>query len=573
MIDLGSISIGHIEAAVDARNKIKNVVHLLTDDSIAATRLATATSEMCRSLLHGASPSHVAVAIDTDRGDSRLTLSFKGTKPISKTPNLEQFFDQVATNSPTDVSVVKLLSLSKPPDERLIAHLRAIIERKSHEELMEEIQTKNQELEQHRAHLEETVKERTAQLEEALGTIQEQKERMEGELNIGREIQMSMIPLVSSLPNFDEISLAATLRPAREVGGDFYDFFLVGDDRFCFCVGDVSGKGVPAALFMAMTKTLIKSRAADDRSTASIMTHVNEELSRENPSSMFVTVFAAILDMGTGELTYTNAGHNPPHLKRREGSFESLAERHGPIIAAMPGMTYGEKTIRLQHGDILTLYTDGVTEAMDRDNNLFSDERLEKLLDDGKLSNVEQTIEAVLSSISDFAGDAEQSDDITILTLEYRGDGDAMPMHEVNVEIANEISEIPKVDEAFDRFAEEIALAPAVVQTFHIIFDELLNNIITYGYRDDEHHTIEVSMELLGRRLSVTITDDGVPFNPLSQRAPDTTLSIEERNIGGLGIHLVKSMADECSYQRKIDKNVLSIMKWIENKDGKPSET
>jgi sigma-B regulation protein RsbU (phosphoserine phosphatase) len=225
MIDLGSISIGHTEAAVDARNKIKNVVHLLTNDSIAATRLATATSEMCRSLLHGASPSHVAVAIDTDRGEPRLTLLFKGTKPISKTPNLEQFFDQVATNSPTDVSVVKLLPHSKPPDERLIAHLRAIIERKSHEELMEEIQTKNQELEQHRAHLEETVKERTAQLEEALETIQEQKERMEGELNIGREIQMSMIPLVSSLPNFDEISLAATLRPAREVGGDFYDFF------------------------------------------------------------------------------------------------------------------------------------------------------------------------------------------------------------------------------------------------------------------------------------------------------------------------------------------------------------
>jgi sigma-B regulation protein RsbU (phosphoserine phosphatase) len=528
---------------------------------------------MCRTLLHGASPSHVAVAIETNTGNSRLRLSFKGAKPISKTPSLEHFFDQIATNSPTDVSVVKLLPHSEPPDERLIAHLRAIIERKSHDELMDEIQTKNQELEQHRAHLEETVKERTVQLQEALETIQQQKERMEGELNIGREIQMSMIPLVSSLPDFDEISLAATLRPAREVGGDFYDFFLVGDDRFCFCIGDVSGKGVPAALFMAMTKTLIKSRAADDRSTASIMTHVNEELSRDNPSSMFVTVFAAILDMGTGELTYTNAGHNPPHLKRQRGSFESLAERHGPIIAAMPGMTYGEKTIRLQHGDILTLYTDGVTEAMDKDSNLFSDERLENLLDDGKLSNAEQTVEAILSSISGFAGDAEQSDDITILTLQYRGDGDAMPMHEMNVEIANEISEIPKVDEAFDQFAEKIALAPPVVQTFHLIFDELLNNIITYGYHDDERHIIEVRMERSGRRLSVTITDDGVPFNPLSQRAPDTSLSIEEREIGGLGIHLVKSMADECSYQRKIDKNVLSIMKWIENKGLEPSET
>ena len=564
MIDLGTISIGHPESAVDARNKIKNVVQLLTDDPIAATRLATATSEMCRSLLRGASPSQVAVAIDTDTGDPRLELSFKGVTPISKTDSLDQFFDSVATTSPTDVCAVKSFLQSTPPDDRLVAHLKAIVERKSNDELMEEVQAKNRELEQHRAHLEKTVKERTVQLEEALGTIQEQKERMEGELNVGREIQMSMIPLVSSLPAFDELSLAATLQPAREVGGDFYDFFWVGDDRFCLCVGDVSGKGVPAALFMAMTKTLIKSRAADDRSTASIMTHVNEELSRDNPSSMFVTVFVAILDIGTGELTYTNAGHNPPHVKRRQGSLESLAQRHGPIIAAMPGMTYGEKTIQLQCGDILTLYTDGVTEAMDESSNLYSDDRLERLLREGEMSDADETVEAIMASIGDFTGEAEQSDDITILTLQYLGGGDAVPMHKTAIEVDNDVSAIQKVAEEFDRFAEQSGLTPAIVQTLHIIFDELLNNIITYGYQDDERHSIEVKVEILGRRLSVTITDDGVPFNPLSQKSPDTSLSIDERQLGGLGIHLVKSMADECGYQRKIDKNVLSLMKWID---------
>jgi len=564
VIDLGTISIGHPESAVDARNKIKNVVQLLTDDPIAATRLATATSEMCRLLLRGASPSQVAVAIDTDTGDPRLELSFKGATPISKTDSLEQFFDSVATTSPTDVCAVKSFLQSTPPDDRLVAHLKAIIERKSNDELMEEVQAKNRELEQHRAHLEETVKERTVQLEEALGTIQEQKERMEGELNVGREIQMSMIPLVSSLPAFDELSLAATLQPAREVGGDFYDFFSVGDDRFCLCVGDVSGKGVPAALFMAMTKTLIKSRAADDRSTASIMTHVNEELSRDNPSSMFVTVFVAILDIGTGELTYTNAGHNPPHVKRRQGSLESLSDRHGPIIAAMPGITYGEQSIQLQDGDILTLYTDGVTEAMDESSNLFSDDRLERLLREGELPGADETVEAIMASINDFTGEAEQSDDITILTLQYLGGGGAVPMHKITIEVDNDVSAIQKVDEEFDRFAEQSGLAPAIVQTLHIIFDELLNNIITHGYQDDERHTIEVKIEHSGRRLSVTISDDGIPFNPLSQRKPDTSLSIEDREIGGLGIHLVKNLADECGYQRKIDKNVLSLMKWID---------
>ena len=137
-------------------------------------------------------------------------------------------------------------------------------------------------------------------------------------------------------------------------------------------------------------------------------------------------------------------------------------------------------------------------------------------------------------------------------------------MHEISVEIGNDISEIPKVGEAFDRFSEESGLAPAIVQTFHIIFDDLLNNIITHGYLDDERHLIEINIELSGKQLSVTITDDGVPFDPLGQRAPDTSLSIDEREIGGLGIHLVKSMADECSYQRKMDRNVLCLMKRID---------
>ena len=137
-------------------------------------------------------------------------------------------------------------------------------------------------------------------------------------------------------------------------------------------------------------------------------------------------------------------------------------------------------------------------------------------------------------------------------------------MHEISVEIDNDISQIPKVGEALDRFSKANGLAPAMVQTFHIIFDELLNNIITYGYGDDERHVVEVNIELAGKQLSVTITDDGVPFDPLSQEAPDTSLSIDEREIGGLGIHLVKSMSDECSYERKSDKNVLSLIKWID---------
>ncbi len=163
-------------------------------------------------------------------------------------------------------------------------------------------------------------------------------------MNIGREIQMSMVPLVfPPFPDHNEFSVFAALEPAREVGGDFYDFYFLDEERLCICIGDVSGKGVPAALFMAMAKTLIKSRADDDRSTASILTHVNDELSADNKTCMFVTIFTGILNIRTGELVYTNAGHNPPYLRRKDGHWQRLDRRHGPVIAAVEGMVYKEE--------------------------------------------------------------------------------------------------------------------------------------------------------------------------------------------------------------------------------------
>ena len=182
-------------------------------------------------------------------------------------------------------------------------------------------------------------------LQEANRIIKDQRDRMEGELNIGRKIQMSMIPLVfPPFPDHDEFSVFAALEPAREVGGDFYDYYFIDEGRLCFCVGDVSGKGVPAALFMAVTKTLIKALAIDDVSTASILTHVNAELSADTKTSMFVTVFLGILNIRSGEIVYTNAGHNPPYFRRKGGSLQRLDVRHGPVIGAVPGMVYRENT-------------------------------------------------------------------------------------------------------------------------------------------------------------------------------------------------------------------------------------
>jgi len=415
------------------------------------------------------------------------------------------------------------------------------------------------------------LKKTEEKLQEAHDIIKDQKERMEDELNVGREIQMSMIPLdFPAFPEHKEFSIFAMLEPAREVGGDFYDFYFLDEDRLCICIGDVSGKGVPSALFMAMAKTLIKSRSDEDQSTASILTHVNDELSADNKNCMFVTVFAAIINIKTGEMLYTNAGHNPPYVKRMDGTLQRLDQRHGPVVGALEGMAYSEDIANLAPGDILALFTDGVTEAMDNEDQLFSEDRYVELLRDKKVDTPEFMVEHTLSAIEDFAAGAEQSDDITILAFKFHGAPEDGLMAERQVMIKNELADITVVNETFNIFADEFDIPQSVALKFSIIFDELLNNVISYAYADNDKHDIEVRMARTGTRLSVTITDDGVPFNPLGMKIPDTDLPLEEREIGGMGIHLVRNLVDDVSYQRRIGKNVMTMTRNLEQEAGPP---
>jgi sigma-B regulation protein RsbU (phosphoserine phosphatase) len=202
-------------------------------------------------------------------------------------------------------------------------------------------------------------------LQSAFNIIKKHKERMEQELNVAHDIQMSMLPATfPPFPDRDEFNVHAILKPAREVGGDFYDFFFINDDELCLVLGDVSGKGVPAALFMAVTLTMIKTQAVDDPSPASIVTRVNDELSADNPASMFVTLFIAIANVRTGEVRFTNAGHNPPYILRNDSSLDCLDQRHGPIIGAVEGVAFREDQAQLEAKDTLVIFTDGVTAAL-----------------------------------------------------------------------------------------------------------------------------------------------------------------------------------------------------------------
>jgi sigma-B regulation protein RsbU (phosphoserine phosphatase) len=254
-----------------------------------------------------------------------------------------------------------------------------------------------------------------------LETTTRQKERIESELRIAHDIQMSILPKIfPPFPDHDEFEIFASLEPAREVGGDLYDFFFIDEHRFCFLVGDVSGKGVPAAFLMAVTKTLLKVVAERGINSGEILEKVNNDLAEDNDSCMFVTLFLAILDLRTGILSYSSAGHNPPVLMTTEQTT-FIAPINEPIAGAMPGMKYTTHSITLAYGDMLFLYTDGVTEAMNEQQDLYTDERLLEFLDTTDAAQPEPVIDAVNSSIHSFAGTAEQSDDITMLAMKYKG--------------------------------------------------------------------------------------------------------------------------------------------------------
>ncbi len=248
------------------------------------------------------------------------------------------------------------------------------------------------------------------------------RERMESELEIAHDIQMSILPKTfPPFPTRDEFDLYAMITPAREVGGDFYDFFQLGENRLCFVIGDVSGKGVPAALFMAVTKTLIKSFARDDVSPEVILNHVNKELAAENDACMFVTLFCGLLDMTSGEILYANAGHNPPLLVKQSGSVEWLPRAGSLVAGAMEDVEYGCERISLSHGDSLFLYTDGVTEAMNPADELFSEERLADVLSGCKDAEIQASIGNVMDAVERFSAGAPQSDDITMMMIRYSG--------------------------------------------------------------------------------------------------------------------------------------------------------
>jgi phosphoserine phosphatase RsbU/P len=396
------------------------------------------------------------------------------------------------------------------------------------------------------------------QLQEAYAVIEGQKKRMQRELDVGHEIQLSMVP--HRFPEMKEAELWATLRPAREVGGDFYDYFTTSAGELWLCIGDVSGKGVPAALFMAVTKTLIKSFAAQGGSPGEVFTRVNAELARDNDSAMFVTAFIARIDQRSGEIDFANAGHNPPLVRRAGGELSRYDRRHGPVLGAVEDAVYKESTDRLAPADVLLLFTDGVTEALDHSEQLFSEARLRDTISEGGDLTARQLVNAVVSAVDAFAGGAEQADDITLLALRFRGAVDATSEPHFPLRLPNTFDALAGALPQVERLVGRCGGSVVAQRRFALAFDELLSNVIRYAYPTPARRMIECELARRNGSIVAVIADDGAPFNPLELEAPDTTLPLDERQIGGLGVHIVRTMFDEVRYERRGSRNVTTIV-------------
>jgi sigma-B regulation protein RsbU (phosphoserine phosphatase) len=244
---------------------------------------------------------------------------------------------------------------------------------------------------------------------------------LQQDLQTAHDIQQAILPKIfPPFPSRNEFEIFASMIPAREVGGDFFDFFMIDNDRLGFVIGDVSGKGVTAAIFMAVSRTLIRATGLKGIPAGECMNYVNRLLCNESVSCMFVTVFYGILNTVTGEMEYVNAGHNPPYLSSRN-RVDKIEMTGGVILGCIEEHQYRSRQIRLEPGDRLLLYTDGVTEAFNRDGNVYGDDRLEQFIREHPDAGTEELVKGILLDVNDHSSGIRQSDDITLLSIRYTG--------------------------------------------------------------------------------------------------------------------------------------------------------
>ena len=397
---------------------------------------------------------------------------------------------------------------------------------------------------------------------EELKSTTANKERIESELRIARAIQLGMVPKVfPPFPEREDVDIFARVIPAREVGGDLYDFFIE-NEKLYFIIGDVSGKGVPASLVMAVTCRLFRTVASYVKTPEGIVATLNNALSESNESNMFCTAFVGILDLKSGCLQYCNAGHNPPVVIKAEGDAEVLKVTQNLAMGVWYDFTYTGESCHIDRGSTLFMYTDGVSEAESVNKSLYGEERLVELLQKQEMQSPRTITENVLEDIRNYTTGAVQSDDITILCCKLNDQPEDVNYQQVVLK--NRIEEIARMSEFIERISEEFSLSMENAFNINLAIEEAVTNIIMYAYPKDEEHEFTLMVRHLDDRLIFKLIDAGKEFDPTAQPDADVTLSLEDRPIGGLGIYLIRKVMNTVKYRRIDDKNVLTMVKIID---------
>ena len=388
--------------------------------------------------------------------------------------------------------------------------------------------------------------------------IAEAAARIDKELEYAKQIQLSALP--TNFPNDEAFSIYAQMIAAKEVGGDFYDFYKLSDTSVAFLVADVSGKGIPAAMFMMTAKTIIKDLAESGMAVNEIFTKANEKLCENNESGMFVTAWMGILNLTTGNIQFVNAGHNPPLLKRADGSFEYLKTRGGLVLAGMEGICYRIGEITLNHGDKLFLYTDGVPEATNLENKLYGEDRLLAFINKNASMEAIELLPALKANIDEFVGEAPQFDDITMLMFEYKPKKGGE--HMINKTFPAKIESLSDVISFVEQTLENYECSMKIQTAICVAIEEVFVNVAHYAYPEEAGDTtLHISFDEKNRDITFIMSDKGVPFDPLKKPEPDITLSAEEREIGGLGIFIAKKTMDSIAYTYENGMNILKMIK------------
>ena len=392
-----------------------------------------------------------------------------------------------------------------------------------------------------------------------LTAVTAEKERIGAELGLATRIQADMLPnIFPAFPERSDFDIYASMTPAKEVGGDFYDFFLIDDTHLAMIMADVSGKGVPAALFMMMSKILLQNAVLSGMSPAEALMAVNNQICANNREEMFVTVWLGIADLRNRKLIAANAGHEKPILKMPNGKFELYSDKHGFVVGGMEGLRYRDYEMPLEKGTKIFLYTDGVAEATNANDELYGIERTLEALNTCKDEDPKTILKEVKKNVDEFVGDAPQFDDLTMLCFEFKGfeggDNDSLTLS----------ATLDNVEVATDYVAEKISGLPfseKVKNQISIAVDEIVSNVARYAYKEENTGEVIIEFDSDDKGVSITVCDNGIPYNPLEKDDPDVTLSAEERGIGGYGIFIVKKTMDNVSYENKDGSNVLTMRK------------